>query len=108
MLEEVLAACGLRYADFDRLATTVGPGTFTGVRVGIAAVRGIGLVTGARAVGIGTLHALAAGFVAGSAGNAGPIVVAIDARRNEAYWQTFDARGQAVTEPAIDDIGAIA
>src|SRR5215207_11035135 len=67
MVEAALAEAGLRLADIDRFAVTVGPGSFTGIRVGVAAARGFALATGKPAVGISTLaaHAAAARTIAG-------------------------------------------
>jgi tRNA threonylcarbamoyl adenosine modification protein YeaZ len=60
MIEAALDQSGLSFGDIDRIAVTIGPGSFTGVRVGVAAGRGLGLALGIPVLGIGTLHALAA------------------------------------------------
>jgi tRNA threonylcarbamoyladenosine biosynthesis protein TsaB len=100
MIEAAMAAAGLAFADLDRIAVTVGPGSFTGVRIGIAAARGLALVTGCALVGIGTLAVLAesARAIAG----AQPVLAALDARRNEIYGQLFASDGTAITEPQAD------
>src|SRR3954449_1964487 len=59
MVQSALNEAGLTVADLERIAVTIGPGSFTGVRVGIAAVRGLTLVTSCPAVGIGTLAVIA-------------------------------------------------
>jgi len=100
MLESAFAQAGLGYGDIDRFVVTIGPGTFTGVRVGVSAVRGFALTTGKPAVGISTLQALAATARDGD-GVAGPLLVAMDARRDEVYAQAFDAAGGALTEPMV-------
>src|SRR5439155_20558387 len=84
-------------AGLERIAVTVGPGSFTGVRVGIAAVRGLALVTGCPAVGISTLAVIAerARALAG----ARPVLAVLDARRGEVYAQSFDRPGLAVGPP---------
>ena len=108
MMEQVRSDCGLEYRELDLLAVTVGPGTFTGVRAGIAAIRGIALVTGTPALALGTLHALAAGAVAG--GIASPdqaIFVAVDARRDEVYFQAFGAGAVPVGEPSIGTLADV-
>ena len=91
MIAEALAEAGLAAADLDRIAVTVGPGSFTGLRVGIAAARGLALVTGAEAVGIGTLavHAEAARHELGPT----PILAVLAAGRGEIYGQAFSADG---------------
>jgi len=97
VIEEALAGARVDYGDIERIAVAVGPGSFTGVRVGVAAARGLALALSVPAVGISTLAALAAD--AQSAHPACPVLVAIDARRGEIYWQRFDGSGMAVTQP---------
>jgi tRNA threonylcarbamoyladenosine biosynthesis protein TsaB len=91
MVAEAMRAAGLGFGDLDRIAVTVGPGSFTGVRIGVAAARGLALATGVPAVGIGTLavHAEAARGTVGEV----PVVVAIAAGRGEIYAQRFAADG---------------
>lgn len=90
-IEAVLAEAGLGYGDLGRIGVTVGPGSFTGIRVGLAAARGFGLALGVPVVGVGTLDALAA-----STGPGSPLLVALDARRGEVYARLFDAEGRPV------------
>jgi tRNA threonylcarbamoyladenosine biosynthesis protein TsaB len=86
MLARVLvAAKGL--ADIDRIAVTTGPGSFTGIRVGLAAARGLALATGKPLVGITTLAALAAPHLVAGEGRA--VAAAIDARHGRVYFQMF-------------------
>jgi tRNA threonylcarbamoyladenosine biosynthesis protein TsaB len=73
---------GLDYADLERVVTTTGPGSFTGLRIGLSAARGIALARNIPVVGLSSLVAL-------SLGAAGPSTVLLDARRGEAYFQTF-------------------
>jgi tRNA threonylcarbamoyladenosine biosynthesis protein TsaB len=93
MLSEALAAAGLRIGDIDRFAVTVGPGTFTGVRVGVAAARALALASGRPVVGMTSLAAIAHGAAAaiGTAHAHACVVVAVDAQRDMAYGQLFDA-----------------
>lgn len=89
MVEDVMAEAGVAYGELDLIATTVGPGTFTGLRVGLAAARGLALAGGLPMIGVTTLEALAHGVDAGlRAGR--PVVAALDARRGEVYLQCFD------------------
>jgi tRNA threonylcarbamoyl adenosine modification protein YeaZ len=83
----LLARNGLGYAALERVVTTTGPGSFTGLRIGLSAARGIGLARGIAVVGVSSLVAL-------SLGTAGPSTVLLDARRDEAYFQTFAGPGQ--------------
>lgn len=78
LLEEVLAAGGRTWADLDALAVGTGPGNFTGVRIAVAAARGLALALGKPAVGVSRFEALALGLPA-------PVAVLEDARRGEVY-----------------------
>lgn len=96
-VDEALASADRPIGDIDRIAVTIGPGSFTGIRVGVATARGLALALGKPAVGISSLHVLAEEARAAAPGKA--VLVAIDAKRDEVYVQAFDAAGQAVTEP---------
>jgi tRNA threonylcarbamoyladenosine biosynthesis protein TsaB len=99
MIEVAMAEAGLAFADLDRLAVTVGPGSFTGLRVGIAAARGLALVVKCPVIGLGTLavHAEAARASAGPV----PVLALLDARRGEFYGQRFAADGASVGLAAV-------
>jgi tRNA threonylcarbamoyladenosine biosynthesis protein TsaB len=99
MVARVMDAARLEFSDIDRIAVTVGPGSFTGVRVGIAAARGIALAAGKPAIGLTTLAAFTASHVA--AGFAGTIVPVIDARHGQVYMQVFGPGGRAVIAPRL-------
>ncbi len=88
MVEATMAEARLAYADLDLIAATVGPGTFTGLRVGLAAARGLALAAGKPIVGVSTLEALAHG-VAGDARSGRAVAAVLDARRGEVYMQIF-------------------
>jgi ribosomal-protein-alanine N-acetyltransferase len=78
-----LAATGHGFADVDRVAVGVGPGTFTGLRIGVATARALAQAAGAELVGVSTLHALASVPLADPAVDA-PVLAVIDARRGGA------------------------
>lgn len=107
LVAEALAEAGIGYAAIDRFAVAVGPGTFTGVRVGVAAVRGMALATGRPAIGISTLEAIAATHLAVT-GSRQPVVVAMDARRDEVYAQCFTAEGAPLDEARAVAVDALA
>jgi tRNA threonylcarbamoyladenosine biosynthesis protein TsaB len=90
-ISELLERNSVGYADLERIVTTTGPGSFTGLRIGLSAARGIGLARGIPVVGVSSLVAL-------SLSAAGPATVLLDARRGEAYFQTFAGPGQPTTE----------
>src|SRR5512142_1321879 len=83
LIARVLGRAKLDFSVIDRIAVTTGPGSFTGLRVGIAAARGIALATGKPAIGLSTLAAFAAPYIA--ADDTLPVVVAIDARHDHVY-----------------------
>lgn len=94
MIEGLRREAGIAYADLDRLAVTVGPGSFAGTRVGLSAARGMALATGLPLIGITTLEAVAFGMEADEA-----IVAAFDAYRGEIYLQVFGKALEPLTEP---------
>jgi tRNA threonylcarbamoyladenosine biosynthesis protein TsaB len=85
VIVDTMKAAGLDYAELDRIATTVGPGSYTGLRVGISAAKGLALAAGKQTVGISTLSALAAPLIAKT--GATPVVSAIDARHGNVFYQ---------------------
>lgn len=107
MVEAVMAEAGAAYRDLDLIATTVGPGTFTGLRVGLAAARGVALAAGRPIVGVTTLEALAHG-VDRAALDGRSLVAALDARRGEVYVQVFDSALAPLGEPRAATPGMVA
>ena len=99
LVQRVMAKAGLTYSDIDRVAVTTGPGSFTGLRVGIAAARGIALAADKPAVGLSTLSAYAAPHMAED--NTLPVVAAIDARHAHVYLQVFSPGGRTSSTPRL-------
>jgi tRNA threonylcarbamoyladenosine biosynthesis protein TsaB len=99
LIARVLERAHLTFSEIDRIAVTTGPGSFTGLRVGIAAARGIALATGKPAVGLSTLAAYAAPFIA--ADDTLPVVAAIDARHDHVYLQIFGPGGRTLVTPRL-------
>jgi tRNA threonylcarbamoyladenosine biosynthesis protein TsaB len=90
MVETVRREVGLAYGDLDLMAVTIGPGTFTGLRIGLATARGLSLAAGVPLLGVTTLQAIAAG-ARHSSPEGEDILVALDARRGQVYVQLFAA-----------------
>lgn len=90
LLEEVLAEAGIGWRDLTAIGVGTGPGNFTGVRISVAAARGLALSLGLPAIGVTRLEALAHGLPR-------PVTVVEDARRDEVYVQHFGTSGP---EPA--------
>ena len=95
LVREVMVQAGVGFDQLDRIAVTVGPGSFTGLRVGLAFAKGLGLALKTPVIGIGSLEALAA-----SVSGADMILAAIDARRDQIYLQAF-AGGHALMAPDV-------
>lgn len=95
---QMFEGAGASFKQLDRIGVTVGPGAFTGVRVGLAFAKGLRLATGAAVLGVTTLECLAAQAARVAPGHA--IGVAIDAKRGEVYAQAFDASVAPLTDAA--------
>lgn len=96
LIEELLAASGWRRKDLERIAVGVGPGSFTGLRVGLALATGLSLGLRVPAVGVGSLRALAAGH---DAADPRLRVVVRDARRSEFFVAAYSAEGVELQAP---------
>lgn len=96
MIEQVMSEAGSSFSDIQRIAVTTGPGTFTGVRIGLAMARGLGLARGIPVIGIDTLTAIAA-----NDGSDAPLLVVSDARNEEVYAALFDAARTIRQPPAV-------
>ncbi|MBN8633280.1 MAG: tRNA (adenosine(37)-N6)-threonylcarbamoyltransferase complex dimerization subunit type 1 TsaB, partial [Rhodobacterales bacterium] len=96
LLEELLAEAGIGWADLKAIAVGTGPGNFTGVRISVAAARGLALGLGIPAVGVTRLEALAHG-------QPRPVRVIEDARRGEVYVQDFTEDGPGPARLAAAD-----
>ena len=109
LIERVMAQVEGGFASLDRIAVTVGPGSFTGIRVAISAARGFGVALGIPVVGVSTLAAFAAPLVLGPRPAApkpasplpGVIVSAIDARHGQVYLQACSENGAILMAPTV-------
>jgi tRNA threonylcarbamoyladenosine biosynthesis protein TsaB len=99
LIARVMALAEIEFKHLDRVAVTAGPGSFTGLRVGISAARGIALAAGKPAIGLTTLAGFAAPHVA--ADDTSLVVAAIDARHNHVYLQVIGAGGRTLVQPKI-------
>jgi tRNA threonylcarbamoyladenosine biosynthesis protein TsaB len=99
LVKRVMDQAGVGFTAIDRVAVTTGPGSFTGLRVGLAAARGIALAAGKPAVGLSTLSVFAAPHMATD--DSYPVVAAIDARHAHVYLQVFSAGGRTFSAPRL-------
>jgi tRNA threonylcarbamoyladenosine biosynthesis protein TsaB len=98
LIDAVLREAGLAYGALDIIAVNRGPGSFTGIRAGVAAARALALAARRPVVAVNSLEVLA-GVLGAQSG--GTIVTALDARRGQVYIQIFDHELMALSEPKV-------
>jgi tRNA threonylcarbamoyl adenosine modification protein YeaZ len=110
MVEAVMAEAGCGFDALSAIAVTIGPGSFTGVRAGLAAARGFALAAKVPMIGVGSLEVMALKAVREHSGAEayGEFAIVHDARRDEAYVQYFAADAQPISDPQILPLGRIA
>ena len=107
MIAKVMADAGASRADLTAVAVGVGPGPYTGLRVGVVTARVLGAVLGIPVHGVCSLDVIAAATsLAAVPGR--EFLVATDARRKEVYWARYDAAGRRLEGPGVGRAGSIA
>jgi tRNA threonylcarbamoyladenosine biosynthesis protein TsaB len=99
MVAEIMSGSGTDFAALDLIAATIGPGSFTGVRIAISAARGLALVTGAKLFGTDSLTVMAR--EASSIATGAPFAVAVDARRGMLYFGLYDGEARKLEGPVL-------
>jgi len=99
LIARVMERAELGFFDIDRVTVTTGPGSFTGLRVGLSAARGIALAADKPVFGVSTLSAFAAPHLADDKNV--PVIAAIDARHGHVYLQAFGPSGRTVLAPRL-------
>lgn len=100
-IDAVLAAAGVDRAAIGAIGCDIGPGSFTGVRVGLASAKGIALALDLPLAGVTSLEAMAAAaFAEGAAGPDDLVVAAVDAKKSEIFLAAYDAVGRVIAPPA--------
>lgn len=98
-VDRVLASCGMALADLDGLAVSIGPGSFTGLRVGLATMLGFRLATGLPLAAVPTLEAMAWNL----RGAELPLCPMLKARTGEVYWGLYQWRNDGTLQPLQDE-----
>jgi tRNA threonylcarbamoyladenosine biosynthesis protein TsaB len=111
LIEKVLSAAGMSFGDIDAIAVGEGPGSYTGLRIGVATAKGLCYALETPLLAIGTLHALSYGMKdvfssARDTGKSNPVLFCpmIDARRMEVYCAVYDSSGKEVHKPTAEII----
>lgn len=104
MVRAVMTAARLAFDHLDGIGVTVGPGSFTGLRVGLAFAQGLGAALDRPVVGLSSLDALAASVEP----DGRPVAALIDARRGQVYARLFDGAGEAIDEAAPMSLDGLA
>jgi tRNA threonylcarbamoyladenosine biosynthesis protein TsaB len=102
LIDRVMAQAEDGFAGLGRIAVTVGPGSFTRLRVGVAAARALGIACNVPVVGVSTLGALAAPLIL--AQKPGLVAAAIDAGHGNVYFAAFASDGRAIVAPRIASV----
>lgn len=105
LAEEVMAQAGAAFSGLTRIGVTIGPGAFTGLRVGLSFAKGLALALDIPCVGVGTLEALAAS--ADDAARAGFVAAVLDAKLGQVHLQAFDG-GISLMAPDALELGVAA
>ena len=103
MVAQVMRKSATDFADIGRIAVTVGPGSFTGVRIGLSFARGLGIARGIPVIGIDSLSAIAANETEDR-----PVLVVADARNGEVYAASFDAQRRMIGGPHLTALASAA
>ena len=98
MAESILSSVGLSFSDVELYACTTGPGSFTGVRIGVSLIKGLAFGKGTPCVSVSSLDSLAEN----AAGLTGVIVPVMDARRSQVYTAIFESDGESLTRVSED------
>ena len=102
LMQTLMASVDGGFPSLDRVAVTVGPGSFAGLRVGIAAARAMGLALKCPVIGVSTLASYAAPLIADETRDV--VAVAIDARHGNVFFQAFAPGGRTLVSPRVTSL----
>lgn len=106
MTQDILNDAGLTYQDIDIIVTTNGPGSFTGLRLGLATARALGLALNKPVIGVNSFDFVFAHYQ--KSGLSDPLLIILETKRQDFYVQAFDAKGQAEGKPRAISAAQIA
>lgn len=108
LVKDTVARANIEFSDIDVIVTTRGPGTFTGLRVGLSAARSFALTLDIPLLGVSTLEALVRGYIEKQSSDInGVVAVIVESKRSDFYFQLFDAQCRALSEACAIDADAI-
>ena len=106
MVQDCVNQSGIAFEDIGLIAVTVGPGAFTGLRIGLSTARSFGVALDVPVVGVTTLEVLAHDYLSqNSLEGHDALLVVIETKRKDFYWQAFGSDGSELTEAAAQDAG---
>lgn len=104
MVQDCVTQAGIEFSDLDMVAVTVGPGAFTGLRIGLSTARSLGVALEVPVMGVTTLEVLARDYLADNTMGANDaLLVIIETKRQDFYWQAYDHNGQPISDAAAQD-----
>ena len=111
MAQAAMADAELAFDQLDMVATTIGPGGFTGLRIGLAGARAIAMAAAIPIIGFTTFQVIAYQTTMGAdisetADAGAPLLVVLDAKRSDFYFQIFESNGAPLTQPAAAPVGS--
>jgi len=105
-IDEILKSANIKYNELDAIAVSSGPGSYTGLRIGVSTAKGLCYALDKPLIAVETLEAMAGGIIAGGVDNDVLLCPMIDARRMEVYTALFDATGTRVQATSAEIIDA--
>lgn len=100
-IQDIMAKAGISFQDLSLIVTTIGPGAFTGLRIGLSAARSFALALDIPLAGVTTTEILAKKFFSDFKGNRSDLLVLIETKRTDLYFQAFNGAGTALAEAGV-------
>jgi tRNA threonylcarbamoyladenosine biosynthesis protein TsaB len=107
MIDGVIKQAGITFQDIALIVTTVGPGAFTGLRIGLSAARSFGLALDVPVAGVTTTEILAEKFFSNNNGKRGDLLALLETKRADLYFQSYEASGKPRAEAGVASIESI-